>query len=173
MIVFLNMIHPFISYIKIEVYEKTQYNISKNKFDKSQSICFSEKDLTKAEWKEEKEFTLNGFSYDIISINVINGTKYFYCYLDKKDLVLNSILKFSGFFTSKKVHTWRHFELPMHGRKLIKTSNSFAIFDYREFNFNDSIYLKSKSDYSKRTENTYDLSIIIPPPERSFKIKSV
>ncbi|WP_415328965.1 hypothetical protein [Chryseobacterium sp. MMS23-Vi53] len=160
------MIHPFISFIKNEVYEKTQYNISKKTFDKSKTICFSEKDLTKAEWKEEKEFILNDFSYDVISINVVNGTKYFYCYVDKKDLVINSILKLSGFFTSKKVYAWRHFELPMQGKKLIKTSNSFAIFDYREFNFNNSFYLKSKSDYSKRLENTFDLSIVIPPPEK-------
>ncbi len=170
MIVFLNMINPFISFIKTEVYEKTQYNISKNKFDQSQTICFSEKDLMKAEWKEEKEFMLNGSSYDIININYINGTKYFYCYVDKKDLIINSILKFSGFFTTKKVYAWRHFDLPLQGKKLIETSNSFAIFDHRELSFTNIFSSKLKSYYIKRLENTFDSSITIPPPEESFKL---
>ncbi|GAA4149690.1 hypothetical protein GCM10022217_01950 [Chryseobacterium ginsenosidimutans] len=158
------MIHPVVSYIKSEVYEKTQYHILKHTFNTSETICFSEKDLMKAEWKEEKEFTLNGFSYDVIDINFINGTKYFYCYLDKKDIVLNSILKFSGFFVTKKVYAWRHFEVPLQREKLMKTSNSFAFLSCEElwsFNF----YLKLKSEYLQRLENTSCLSIIIPPPE--------
>lgn len=161
------MIHPVISYIKSEVYEKTQYHILERKFNTSETICFSEKDLTKAEWKEEKEFILNGFSYDVININFINGTKYFYCYLDKKDIVLNSILKFSGFFVAKKVYAWRHFDVPLQGKKLMKTSNSFIFFDCEKvwfFNF----HLKLKSEYVKILENTSCLSIIIPPPEEWF-----
>ncbi|KFF12682.1 hypothetical protein N6B72_21095 [Chryseobacterium soli] len=161
------MINPVIFYIKSGVYEKTQYHILERKFNKSETICFSEKDLTNAEWKEEKEFILNGFSYDVININFINGTKYFYCYLDKKDIVLNSILKFSGFFVTKKVYAWRHFDVPLQGKKLMKISNIFAFFDCEELQF-FNFYLKLKSGYVKRLENTSCLSIIIPPPEEWF-----
>jgi len=164
---FSNVIHSVFSYIKSEVYEKTQYQLLEHKFNKSETICFSEKDLVKAEWKEEKEFIINGFSYDVININFINGTKYFYCYLDKKDIVLNSILKFSGFFVTKKIYAWRHFDVPLQGKKLIKISNSFAFFYCEELQFSN-FYVKLKSEYIKRLENTSYLSIIIPPPEKWF-----
>ncbi|AZA52205.1 hypothetical protein EG348_03875 [Chryseobacterium sp. G0201] len=158
------MIHPAISYFKSELYEKTQNDISKNKFDDSETVCFTGKDLVKAEWKEEKEFVLNGSSYDVIKITVIKGVKYFYCYLDKKDIVLNSILKFSGFFVTKKVYVWRQFDVPLQGKKLMKISNSFAFIDCEEWRL-FSFYLKLKSEYLQRLENVYCLSIVIPPPE--------
>jgi len=169
-IVFFNMIHPVISYIKTEVYEKTQSHILERKFNKSETICFSEKDLVKAEWKEEKEFILNGFSYDVININFINGTKYFYCYLDKKDIVLNSILNFSAFFVTKKIVAWRHFGVPLQGKKIVKTSNSFIFFDGGELRVFNIFHLKQKSEYLKRLKSTSCLSIIIPPPEGVFNL---
>lgn len=162
------MAHSFISFIKSELYQNTQYHISKHQFNQSETICFSEKDLIKAEWKEEKEFILNGFSYDIINTNFINGTRYFYCYQDKKDIIINSVLKFSGLFISKKVNVWRHFDLPVHGKKIIKASNSFTFFPFKELYFLN-FHLKSGSEYFKRLKNTFCQSIVIPPPELIFK----
>ncbi|SIP96316.1 hypothetical protein SAMN05880574_10325 [Chryseobacterium sp. RU37D] len=164
------MTHSVISFIKSEVYKNTQYHISKHEFDKSKTICFFEKDLVKAEWREEKEFTLNGFSYDVINTNFIDGTKYFYCYQDKKDIIINSILKFSGLFVNKKVYAWRHFDLPIHGKKIIKTSNSFIFLINKEIQFLNLFLLKLTSEYLKRLENPFCQSIIIPPPESFFQL---
>jgi hypothetical protein len=43
----------------------TQYHITRHNLKKSKTVCFTEEDLAKAEWKEDKEFVLNGFSYDV------------------------------------------------------------------------------------------------------------
>jgi hypothetical protein len=56
---------------------------------------FLRKDLAEAEWREEKEFTLDGFSYDVITISIVNGEKTYFCYIDKKDIIINSLLDFS------------------------------------------------------------------------------
>lgn len=165
-IVLMNMIYPVVSSIKSRIYEITRDHISKHRTDPSETVYFSEKDLANAEWKEEKEFTLNGFSYDIIKIDLKNGQKQYQCYMDKKDIVLNSILKFSGFFVTKKVDVWRHFTLPSQHTKLIKASGFFIFSDAGQpepFSF----YSKPESDYFKRLKNAYDLSVIIPPPEES------
>ncbi|MCW3160200.1 hypothetical protein [Chryseobacterium oryctis] len=164
------MIHPFIAFIKKDVYEKTQYNILKHKIDKSATICFSEKDLLEADWKEEKEFVLKGFSYDVINITMVNGTKYYNCYIDKKDLVINSLLRFSGFFTIKTKRSWKNFEIPSRVKKRIKTSNSLITCELRELNSFNLFYLKLKLKYFKRLENTHYLSITVPPPEMIFCI---
>lgn len=82
--------YSVVFHVKRELYEKTQYCIAKSNFRKSETICFTEKQLEEAEWKEEKEFTLHGFSYDVISISNVRGKKYFFCYMDKK--ILSSIL---------------------------------------------------------------------------------
>ncbi|WP_123906849.1 MULTISPECIES: hypothetical protein [unclassified Chryseobacterium] len=168
MIVLMNMIRPVISSIKKEIYERTQYHILNHKFDESETVYFSEKDLLKAEWKEEKEFTLNGFSYDIIKVDHKNGEKYYHCYFDKKDIVIHSILKFSGFFVTKKIYAWRYFNSPFQHKKIIKTSSFFTFFEAENLHL-FTFYFRSTSDYLKRLENTYYLSVIIPPPEERFK----
>ncbi|WP_294333215.1 hypothetical protein [uncultured Chryseobacterium sp.] len=166
-VVLMNMIYPVISCIKHEVYERTQDHMSKYNINTSEAVYFSQKDLANAEWKEEKEFILNGFSYDIIKVDLKNGQKQYQCYVDKKDIVLNSILKFSGLFASKKVYAWRHFSLPFHNKKIIKTSGFFMFPDSGQlllFTFD----FTSEPDYFKRFENSYSLSVFIPPPEESF-----
>ncbi|WP_426476054.1 hypothetical protein ACP3T3_11690 [Chryseobacterium sp. CBSDS_008] len=80
-ILFSNVMYSVIFHVKRELYEKTQYSITQSNFRKSETIFFTEKDLENAEWKEEKEFTLKGLSYDIIKISIVNGKKYFYCYM--------------------------------------------------------------------------------------------
>ncbi len=142
--------------------------MSKYNINTSEAVYFSEKDLANAEWKEEKEFILNGFSYDIIKVDLKNGQKQYQCYVDKKDIVLNSILKFSGLFASKKVYAWRHFSLPFHNKKIIKTSGFFMFPDSGQlplFTFD----FTSEPDYFKRFENSYSRSVSIPPPEEFFK----
>ncbi len=167
MIVLMNMIYPFVSYIKTKIYETTQYHILNHKLDAAETIYFSEKEIVNAEWKEEKEFTLNGFSYDIIKVDLKNGEKYYHCYFDKKDIVIHSILKFSEFFAAKKIGAWRHFNSPFQHKKIIKTSSFFTFFEAEKLHF-FTFYFRPKSDYLKRLKNTYYLSVIIPPPEKSF-----
>ncbi|MET3538445.1 hypothetical protein [Chryseobacterium limigenitum] len=171
-VLFINVIHPVISYIKSEVYEKTQYDISKNKFDNSETVCFTEKDLAKAEWKEEKEFVLNGFSYDVIKITVIKGVKYFYCYTDKKDIVINSLVKLSKFFITPKKSIQKQIDLLQPHKNILKTFNSLAIFDQKEFIFLKPFYSIIRINQFKRLENTFYLSITIPPPETRSKLQT-
>ncbi|WP_294300545.1 hypothetical protein [uncultured Chryseobacterium sp.] len=164
----MNMIYPVIAYIKNEGYERTQDHISKHKTDTSGSVYFSEKEIANAEWKEEKEFILNGFSYDIVKVDLKNGQKQYQCYVDRKDIILNSILKFSGLFVSKKVYAWRHFSLPFQNKKIIKTSGFFMLMDVGQLLF--LIFnLTSEPYYFKRFENSYSRSVSIPPPEECFK----
>lgn len=167
LIVLMNMVYPAISYIKGELYKSTRYHILNHRTGTSETVSFSEKELIHAEWKEEKEFILNGFSYDIIKIDLKNGQKCYHCYFDKKDIVINSILKFSGFFVTKKVDAWRHFNIPVQHKKIIKTSG-FHIFSDSGQPDLFTFCFKPESDYLNRLENTYDLSVIIPPPEESF-----
>lgn len=162
----MNTVYPAVSYIKGALYKSTQYHILNHGTGTSETVSFSEKELINAEWKEKKEFVLNGFSYDIIKVDLKNGQKYYRCYVDKKDIVINSILKFSGFFVTKKVYAWRHFNLPVQHKKVIKTSGFFIVSGSGQpdlFTF----CFKSESDYLNRLENTYDLSVVIPPPEES------
>lgn len=102
MIVLMNMIYPFVSYIKTKIYETTQYHILNHKLDAAETIYFSEKEIVNAEWKEEKEFTLNGFSYDIIKVDLKNGEKYYHCYFDKKRYCYSFNSKIFRIFCGKK-----------------------------------------------------------------------
>ncbi|PKF74561.1 hypothetical protein CW752_08655 [Chryseobacterium sp. PMSZPI] len=167
---FSNMIYSVISHVKQELYESTQYNIEKHGFKNSETICFAEKDLEKAEWREEKEFSLNGFSYDIIKVSIINGKKFFFCYIDKKDIIINSLLDFSKKFTTKKMNIRRQIDLPLHEKSLFKTSGFLAIFEQKEFNFFRNSYSQIILNYDHQLENTHYLSIIIPPPEMIFTL---
>ncbi len=162
---FFNVIHPTMSYIKSEVYKKTRNHILNHILDQSETTYFSEKDLLKADWKEDREFVLNGFSYDVVSINFINGDKYYRCYIDKKDIIINSILKVSGFFVIRKTFAWRHFDLPLQSKKNIKIADFFTFLGFWQLYFSN-FYSKLKTDYIKPFENTYYLSVIFPPPER-------
>lgn len=164
-VIFFNVAHTIISFVQKELYETTQNHLAKNNFEKSNTVCFSENDLKSAVWKEEKEFTLKGFSYDVINIYSKNGTKYFYCYLDKKDIVFNSLLKVSEAFTKKNTNKWKCFELPKHAKKLIKTSNFFVFFESEDFIFFNNNCIKSTSEYYYRLKITACQSIVIPPPE--------
>jgi hypothetical protein len=165
-VVLMNMIYPAVACMKSRIYEITRDHISKHETDPSETVYFSEKEMAGAEWKEEKEFILNGCSYDIIKVDLKNGQKYYRCYADKKDIIINSILTFSGFFVTKKVYAWRHFTLPFQHTKLIKTSGLFIFSDAGQPG-PLSFYMKPESDYFRRLKNACDLSVIIPPPEES------
>ncbi|WP_312286392.1 hypothetical protein [Chryseobacterium gleum] len=164
-ILFSNVMYSVISHVKRELYEKTQYSIAKNNFRKSETICFTEKDLTEAEWKEEKEFTLHGFSYDIIRISKVNGKKYFFCYIDKKDIIINSLLDFSKKIAFRKTCLKLEINLPGNNKSILKTPGFFAVFEKKEFCFFSDHFLKTISKHYNQQENTHYLSIIFPPPE--------
>ena len=167
------MMYSVVSHVKRELYEKTQYSIAKSNFRKSETICFTEKDLTEAEWKEEKEFTLHGFSYDIVRISVVNGKKYFLCYIDKKDIIINSLLDFSKKLAFKKTCLKLQIDLPGQNKSILKTSGSFAVFDKKEFCLFTNHFLETISKHYNQQKNTHYLSIIFPPPEISFIIKRI
>jgi len=161
------------SHVKKELYEKTQYSITRSNFRKSETICFTEKDLKEAEWKEEKEFTLHGFSYDVIKINIVKGKKYFFCYIDKKDVIINSLLDFSKKLAVKKTYLRLQIGLPGHNKNLFKIPGSFAIVDRKEFCFFSNYFSETISKYSHQQENTHYLTIIFPPPEMCSIIKRI
>ncbi|PTT41411.1 hypothetical protein DBR28_04135 [Chryseobacterium sp. HMWF028] len=163
--------YSVVSHVKRELYEKTQYCIAQNNFRKAETICFSEKQMSEAEWKEEKEFTLHGFSYDVIKISIVNGKKYFFCYIDKKDIIINSLLDFSKKLAVKKTYLRLQIGLPGHNKNLTKTPGSFVIVDRNEFCFFSNHFSEAISRYSNQLENTHYLTIIFPPPETRFTIK--
>lgn len=159
------MIYSVIFHLKRELYEATQYGISYHALKKSETKCFTEKDMAGAEWKEEKEFILNGYSYDVIKISIVNGKKYFFCYIDKKDIVMNSILDFSKKLSSRKTYLRCQIDLPVHEKNVLKTSSCFTVFDRKEFHFFLAQYLNILPHHYNPINKTHYLSIIIPPPE--------
>lgn len=170
-ILFSNVMYSVVSHIKGELYKKTQYYIVQGNFSKSETICFTGKDLAEAEWKEEKEFTLHGSSFDIIKISVINGKKYIFCYIDKKDIIINSLLDFSKKLGAKKKCLQLQIDLPAHNKNLFKTQHSFTVFEIKECWFFSNHFTETVSRYSHQLENTHYLTIIFPPPEMYFTIK--
>ncbi|WEK68327.1 MAG: hypothetical protein P0Y62_10655 [Candidatus Chryseobacterium colombiense] len=165
---FNNVIYHIISHVKRELYENVQYNISNKNFRKSETIFFTEKDLVKAKWKEEKEFILNGYSYDVIRISIIKGKKYFLCYIDKKDIIINSLLTFSEKLRVKKVNVRKQIDLPVHERSISKRSNFFTAFEGPDLNVFNIFYIRILPNHYTQLENTHYSFIIIPPPEGSI-----
>jgi len=167
------MIYSAVSCLKRELYEKTQYSIGRNKCKESEVICFTEKEISEAEWKEEKEFTFHGYSYDVIKVNMINGKKYYLCYIDKKDIIINSVLDFSKKLTVKRIHIRGQIDLPIHGKNIFKISDFFAVLVHKEIIFFDASYFKTNSGHYHYLKNTHYTSIIIPPPEPDSGIKRI
>lgn len=165
MMLFSNMIYSVMSHVKKEYYEKTQYAITRNSIGRGKTICFSEKDLAGAEWREEKEFILDGFSYDVITTSIVDGEKTYFCYIDKKDIIINSLLDFSKKLAVKKTCLQRQINLPIHEKGIFKTSGFSVIFDNKEFRFFSFFYLKIIYSTPPSSEDNHYVSIIIPPPE--------
>lgn len=161
------MAHTVISQVKRKLYEHTQYDITHRSLKKSETISFTEEDLSKAKWKEDKEFVLNGFSYDVIRVHTMNGKKIFFCYLDKKDIIINSLVDLSKKLTVKKRDLRTQIDLPGHKKVLLKTSR-FTILSEKEFTLFLTRYLNAISNHYYLLESSYYLSINIPPPETSL-----
>ncbi len=165
---FNNMIYRVVSQVKKKLYEHTQYTIVKHPIKASNTICFTEADLIKAEWKESKEFVLNGFSYDVIKIRTMGGKKFFFCYLDKKDIIINSLLDFSKKLTVKKKKLRTQIDLPGHQKVLLKTSHFTILGEKEEFSLFLTRYLNTIPNHYHLLESTHYLSISIPPPETNL-----
>lgn len=170
---FNNVIYHIISHVKRELYEHVQDNISNKNFRKSETVCFTEKDLVKAEWKEEKEFILNGYSYDVINISIIKGKKYFLCYIDKKDIIINSLLTFSEKLRAKKINVRKQIDLPVHEKAISKTSSFFTAFEGPDLHIFNIFYIRILPNHYMQLENTHYSFIIIPPPEGSIHRKGI
>lgn len=165
--------YSVVFHVKRELYEKTQYCIAKSNFRKSETICFTEKQLEEAEWKEEKEFTLHGFSYDVISISNVSGKKYFFCYMDKKDIIINSLLDFSKKLAVKKKYLRLQISLPGHNKNLFKIPGYLAVFETKEFRFFSNHFSETISRYYYQLKNTHYLTVIFPPPEMCSPSKQI
>jgi len=170
---FNNVIYHIISHVKRELYENVQYNLSNKKFGKSETIYFTEKELVKAKWKEEKEFIINGYSYDVINIRIIKGKKYFFCYIDKKDIIINSLLTFSEKLRVKKINVRKQIELPVHGKSISKTAQFITASADNDLNVFNTCYIRTLPNHYTQLENTHYVSIIIPPPEESIYRKRI
>lgn len=162
---FSNMMYTVMSHVKREFYQKTQYAIKRNNIRRGETICFTEKDLVNAEWRDEKEFTLDGFSYDIITISFRNGEKIYFCYIDQKDIIINSLLDFSKKIAIKKIDVKRQIDLPVHGKNIFKTSHFFIVFDKKDLGLISFYHLKMMHSLDNQSGNNHYLPIIIPPPE--------
>ncbi|OCA79365.1 hypothetical protein BBH99_06215 [Chryseobacterium contaminans] len=161
---FNNMAYTVVSHVKRKLYEHTQYNIARNPLKKSKTVCFTEEDLTKAEWKEDKEFVLDGFSYDVVQVTTINGEKLFFCYLDKKDIIINSLVDLSKKLIVKRSNLRTQIDLPGLKKDLLKTSR-FIILVEKEVPFFLRLNLNIIPNHYYLSESTHYLSISIPPPE--------
>ncbi len=164
---FNNMAYKVVFHVKRKLYEHTQYNITRHPLKKSQTVCFTEDDLVKAEWKEDKEFVLNGFSYDVVRVSKSNGKKLFFCYLDKKDIIINSLVDLSKKLTVKKRNLRTQIDLPGHKKVLLKTSR-FTILAGKGFSIFLTLDLSTIANHYYLLESTHYLSISIPPPENHF-----
>lgn len=164
---FNNMAYTVVSHVKRKIYEHTQYHITRHPLKKSKTLCFTEEDLIKAEWKEDKEFVLNGFSYDVVQVSRINGKKLFFCYLDKKDIIINSLVDLSKKLTVKKRNLRTQIDLPGLRKDLLKTSR-FTILVGKEFPLFLMLDINTIPNHYYLSESTHYLSISIPPPEFRF-----
>ncbi|SDJ54923.1 hypothetical protein [Chryseobacterium jejuense] len=161
------MAYKVVSHVKRKLYEHTQYNIARHPLKKSKTVCFTEDDLVKAEWKEDKEFVLNGYSYDVVQVSRINGEKLFFCYLDKKDIIINSLVDLSKKLTVKKRDLRTQIDLQGHKKVVLKTSR-FTILGEKEFSIFLTLDLNTIPNHYYLLESTHYLSISIPPPENHF-----
>lgn len=164
---FNNMAYKVVSHVKRKLYEHTQYNITRHPLKKSETICFTENDLAKAKWKEDREFVLNGFSYDIVRTRTVDGKKFFFCYLDKKDIIMNSLVDLSKKLSVKKINLRTQIDLPGHKKVLLKTYR-FTILNGKEFPLFLMLDINTISNHYYLLESTHYLSISIPPPESHF-----
>lgn len=159
------MIYSGMTFLKKELYKKTQYDITRNKFKDSETICFSEADIANVEWKEKKEFTLNGYSYDIIQIRIINGEKKIICYRDKKDKIINSLVDLSKKLAVQNIDLHKHINFPLHHKNGYKTSLFLASVSCKKDYISDNSDFRILPDYNFPSANTSYISIIPPPPE--------
>ena len=167
------MIYPAVSCLKKELYEITQEHLAAHACKESETVRFTEKEMAGAEWKEEKEFILNGYSYDVIKVHSVSGTKYYVCYRDKKDIVMNSLVAFSKKLTVKKLAARRQIDLPAREKSICKTSVFFVVSGHKEINSGGTSYITIIPDYDHQLKNTAYLSVIIPPPEMGMGTKGI
>ena len=94
---------PFVHYLKMEIKKEIKIQILKRNFNEDGLHQFSVSNLKKAKWKEDKEFVLNGFYYDIVFMKIIKGEKIYYCFQDKKETKIAKIeSKIRDFFEISK-----------------------------------------------------------------------
>lgn len=167
------MMYSVVSHVKKELYEKTQCRIARSNFRKSETICFTEKDLKDAEWKEENEFTLDRSSYDIIEISTVNGEKYFFCYIDKRDIIINSLVDFSKKLAVQSTDRHRHIDCSLNCKSSYKTSAFLAVISRKEYSVSYNSDFRTFPGYHFPFVNTSYISIISPPPKMGSLSKQI
>ncbi|RTZ49945.1 hypothetical protein EJ377_07400 [Chryseobacterium arthrosphaerae] len=81
-----------------------------------------------------KEFILNGLSYDIISVSIVNGKKHISVILTKRyhHQFITGFFKKTG---GQKTYIKRQIDLPVHEKNIFKTSHFFVDFDKNDLRF--------------------------------------
>jgi len=168
-----NMIYSGMVCLKKEFYRKTQRNIARNKFKDSETICFSEADIAGVRWKEKNEFILNGYSYDIIQTRIINGEKKIFCYRDKKDIIINSLVDFSEKLAVRNIDIHKHIDFPLHCKIGYKISLFLAVISRKEYSVSDNLDFRTYPGYHFPSAIISYISINPPPPEMYDTSKQV
>ena len=155
---------PFLNYLKNEVKTEIKIKIFKEEFKQEDLHQFSEKDLKKAIWTEDNEFTLNHYFYDVVSTKTINGQKVYYCFQDKKETKITKIeTKIQDFFANpvlKQAKVKPYYSITVKINKIAKEADKSLLFF-------------SKNHFSKSQFQSYQLSIknsefiekLVIPPE--------
>ena len=155
---------PFLNYLKNEVKTEIKLKIFKQEFKQEDLHAFSEKDLKKANWSEEKEFTLNNYSYDVVSIKTTNGKKVYYCFQDKKETKIAKIeTKIQDFFADS---VFKKANIKSNYKNLVKINNVSRENELSSLTLLKTYIFKSQfNSYHLSIKNSGFIDKIVIPPE--------
>lgn len=131
---------PFLHHLKKEIKKEIRTQVFRQNLDSNEMVKFKNRDLKKARWKEDEEFVLKGYYYDVISVKIINGEKIYYCFKDKKETNIAKIeTKIKAIFSIK----FRRPEIKSSFAKtyklnLISKKNSDFLLDFKGIFFANS-----------------------------------
>lgn len=154
---------PFVHYLKNEVKKEVHYKIIKNEINQEDLQQFSQKDLEKAAWKDEREFSLQGKMYDLVKTEIINGKKMYYCFQDKKETkIVNLETKIQDFFSNS---VYRHAQVKTFYTNSVKTNPVSKVQNISFFHLQKNNSLKSqfKSYHSSIKTSGFIEKLLIPP----------
>lgn len=154
----------FVRHLKNEVKKEVKMKIFRHKFNQNELDQFSETDLKKAKWKDEKEFSLKGDLYDVVKTKLKNGQKIYYCFHDKKETKIADLEnKIQDFFSNKllkKTEVKSYFTISIKINNVSgKVENSFSHLSKKHF-------LKTQfQSYQLSIKSSDFIDKVLIPPE--------